>query len=143
MKKVIIANWGLADQGKSTSIKMVYHNLLDRGFQEQPEYHLGDDSSDIRAVFKKEDVLIGIESQGDPGSRQGESLELFESLECKIIVVASRTKGETIENITRLRDQSGYQVIWGQNGRLDEKSSQETLNQQWAEIVTQYIESIF
>jgi acid phosphatase class B len=41
--------------------------------------------------------LVGIESQEDPNSRLGDSLNDFENNGCEIIFCASRTRGMTVQ----------------------------------------------
>lgn len=119
--KIVIANSNTHDCGKSNSIRLVFEKLSKRYVAHDLLPDPYDPKKDIRAIINipqpdGHTVQVGIESQGDPHSRQGESLELFQK-ECEIILVACRTKGETIRNITRLRDEK-WQVIWFANSVL-------------------------
>jgi hypothetical protein len=58
------------------------------------------------------DVKVGIESRGDPSSRLFKSLETFDKAGCKVILCATRTKGETVKAVEKLSLASQYQIVW-------------------------------
>lgn len=134
MQKLVIANWGVGEQGKSSSVKAVF-TLLSEKYPSTVLLNNGD----IKATVQMGDVLVGIESQGDPNSRQGESLRDFLNMGCDIIVCASRSYGETCENIKELK-KHGFQVVWTQNDRSDDESLHNYLNRKYAERVVKMIE---
>lgn len=134
MIKLVIANWGRGERGKSSSIKRVYDIL-----QKKYPHTLYLNNGDIKATIQIDDVLVGLESQGDPKSRQGDSLKDFLSWGCGVIICASRCYGETRDNINDLK-KHGYQVVWTQNDRSDDSSLHADLNQRYAEYVVQMIE---
>lgn len=55
-------------------------------------------------------LKLGIESQGDPGSRLADSLDLFIREQCVIIVCATRTWGATVEAVGR--HASEFDIRW-------------------------------
>lgn len=134
MQKLVIANWGVGEKGKSSSVKNVFA-LLSEKFPSIVLINNGD----IKAMVQIGEVLVGIESQGDPKSRQGESLRNFQKMGCDIIVCASRSYGETCENIKDLKNH-GYQVVWTQNDRTDDETMHDYLNRRYAERVVEMIE---
>ena len=107
MKKVI-ALWGCSNVGKSSTIKQVCELLLARYPKAEKEY--GIFRVDIRVVLTINGVKVGIESQGDPSSRLPESLSLFVKLGCKVIVCATRTKGQTVDAVNKLKP--NYETVW-------------------------------
>ena len=113
-KKFILALTGYANSGKSSIIKSVFHQLL----KHYPEYAIvidnGEDSGDVKAMFFIEGLKIGIASQGDPGSRQMDSIDYFVKEKCEIILVACRVKGTTKTEVLSLQ-RSDWQVIWFKN----------------------------
>ena len=135
MQKLVIANWGVGEQGKSSSVKAVFV-LLSKKYP----YNVLINSGDVKATFQIGDVLVGIESQGDPNSRQGESLREFLKMGCSIIVCASRCYGETCEKIKELK-KHGFQVVWTQNDRSDDEKLHNFLNRKYAERVVEMIEN--
>ena len=87
-----------------------------------------------------EGKLVGIEGQGDPSSRQGASLKEFTKNNCDFIVVASRLRGETYNNVIALKN-SGYSILWCTND-CDESRNSDTyrvLNEHYAERVLKLI----
>lgn len=119
MKKIIIANWGGSNEGKSTTIKLLF-NLLREEFPSailEPE--IIDLTYDITVVMKIDGLRIGIESQGDPKSYLLKSLEYFASINCDLIICSTRNRGSTVNAVNALKIQ-GYQVIWTTNMRSNE-----------------------
>lgn len=88
MKKIVFANCGAGNQGKSSSVKEVYH-LLNSKYKAI----LMTGGADIKATIRINGVLVGVESQGDPYSRLFQSLDDFVSMGCDIIVCACRSSG--------------------------------------------------
>lgn len=111
--KTVIANRGVEKQGKTTSIKKVYAELK----QKYPQLiiHSELDNGDVKAIVEIGGIKIGIESQGDPYSRQGQSLQDFLAAGCEIILVACRTKGDTMTNVLNLGKKNEYRIIFAQN----------------------------
>ena len=134
MQKLVIANWGVGEQGKSSSVKAVFA-LMSEKYPNNALINNGD----VKATVQIGNVLVGIESQGDPNSRQGESLKDFLDMGCDIIVCASRSYGVTCENIKELK-KHGYLVVWTQNDRTDDETMHDYLNLKYAERVVEMIE---
>ena len=109
MEKIAIVDYGAGEQGKSAAIKSVY-KALSEGFK--IENYM--DDGDVKAELLINGYRIGIESQGDPGSRVYASLKEFVQHDCDMIIVACRTKGDTIKEVQHLRE-DGYKVIWAQH----------------------------
>lgn len=76
MNKLIIANTGIGNQGKSSSIKEVYNLLVSR-YPDNVQIIHPVESGDVKAIVDVKGVRIGIESQGDPNSRMFQSLQDF------------------------------------------------------------------
>lgn len=119
MKKTVIAIWGTGKQGKSETIKSINENLE----VEFPNLkrQIINDSADITVILTIKKIKIGIESQGDPGSRIFKSLKLFTKSKCQIIICASRTSGSTVNAISELNGKYGYEIIWTANYTSKEK----------------------
>lgn len=108
MKK-IIALRGRSNIGKTSTIREVHGLLIKRYPNASSSYEI-QGQGDIRMVLTINEGEIGIESQGDPGGRLKESLELFRQVGCHVIVCATRTRGETVEAVKSLRPD--YEVKW-------------------------------
>lgn len=114
MNKIIIADYGAGNLGKTSSLRVVFEKLKTTYPGARIEKYT--DTGDIRAVFHlKEGIRIGMETQGDPRSRMPGSMDLFVQEACDIIITACRTKGDTIQKVYELRDKHGYEIIWAQH----------------------------
>lgn len=93
MKKLICI-WGSSNYGKTSSI-IEFDNILIRHYANNivPIHSVGIPPYDILRIYKFGNITVGIESQGDPKSRQKSSLSLFGKNNCDIIICASRTRG--------------------------------------------------
>jgi hypothetical protein len=127
MRKAVIANWGSANQGKSDTIKRLTQMILlhypNATTQPQNINYTGD----IKVIITIGRIHIGIESQGDPGSRIFESLDEFAAQHCDAIICSTRTSGATVGAVNTLHHVHGYDIIWVTNHRSNEKN-QNTLN---------------
>jgi hypothetical protein len=116
--KIVIANSGFAHSGKSTSIRYVFELLSSRYHVIEPinGYNPNEDIKAIIEIPQSDGhmVRVGIESQGDPGSRQMDSINYFINKDCDIILVACRIKGATKDKVLSLQP-SDWQVIWFKN----------------------------
>ena len=145
MQKLVIANRGSKEQGKSTSIREVFNILAAKyaSGNEKDVYidptNVYIDYGDIMATIQIGDVLVGLESQGDPGSRIFDSLKKFVDLGCDIIVCACRSYGDTTDAVYALAN-DGYQVILAQNDKSDDEAMQAVLNKKYATRVVDMIE---
>ena len=124
MNNLVIANKGNAECGKSSSIKEVFNKLI-----AIYPYNTLIKDGDIKATITIGNVLVGIESQGDPNSRMMQSMNDFVSMGCQIIVAACRTSGETCNKI-----------IWATNDKTSiSQQHQDILNKKYAERVIDLI----
>lgn len=105
--KTIILIKGNSKSGKSEVIREVF-NIINTG--KTFKVHIID-KVDVKAEGFYQNINIGIESQGDPNSRQGQSLKEFANNSCDIIICASRTRGETYENVISISKHYNYQLI--------------------------------
>jgi hypothetical protein len=114
MKKLVIANSGITDRGKTQALKKVIEDLLSNGAKEveRKSYPIDED---VTAILDYKGIRIGIETQGDPGSRLFSSLKDFIKKECEIIVCACRTSGNTYKEVMNLKKQHSYEIIWYSN----------------------------
>lgn len=135
MNNLVIANKGKAECGKSSSIKEVFNKLITIY-----PYNILIKDGDIKATITIGNVLVGIESQGDPNSRMMQSMNDFVSMGCQIIVAACRTSGETCNKIIELNQVSGYDIIWATNDKTAiSQQHQDILNKKYAERVIDLI----
>lgn len=124
-QKTTIAIRGIGGQGKSETIKLL-RDILKMQFSNHIENLILDDG-DVKSILEINNIKIGIESQGDPKSRQGQSIIDFINDNCDIIICACRTSGETEINVLNTNN-NGYRIIWATNYRSKQISNTQ-LNQ--------------
>lgn len=137
--KHIIALYSGKDRGKSESIRIAFQILLKR----HPEYAIifdnGEISGDVKALLFINGAKVGIESRGDPKTRQMQSMEEFVSLGCDVILTASRSSGMTTTSISLHNYQ--YIIHWyRKRGEKDETRYRES-NRQVANELVSLVES--
>jgi hypothetical protein len=129
IQNTIVTVYGRQKEGKSETIKNVCRDLLNTFPQAILLTHDGQPinyGSDILVAIIIGNVKIGIESQGDPGSRsvKEDSLryladENFKTVsfqsglgDCNIILCASRTGGETVNKVDQIASVYHYRTLW-------------------------------
>lgn len=137
IKKTVIANKGLAEQGKSASIKLVTEEILKNFKNATYQAYIVDIKQktitkselsykgDITVLIEIDGIKIGVESQGDPQSRIFYSLPFFVQNECDIVLCACRNRGDTVWEVEKLHDNNNYDIIWTTNPRSWQKRSDE------------------
>lgn len=110
MNETVIVIYGPSNLGKSETVRETA-NLLLAAFPNH-SIQVINAGSDITYIVDIMGVKIGIESQGDPGSRLFQSLQTFVIQGCDIIVCACRTSGMTREWVADLYRQHQYEIIW-------------------------------
>ena len=92
----IYALQGRGNCGKSDTINKVYSELTLK-YPSATVQQLSSGTRDIKAILTNiKGQKVGIESQGDPGSRLQQSLQDFANANCTIIICATRTSGMTV-----------------------------------------------
>ena len=141
MRKLVIADRGTGQIGKSSSVKAVYQLIKDEGHKLLVEEWQG---ADIKAIFQIDGVKVGIESQGDPSTIMEETMEEFVKTGCDIIVTACRTKWGTYDKVALyLGNDYGYDILWAAHYVYQVAGADETrdlLNARYARQVYQLIQ---
>lgn len=143
MNKTIIAVYGRASEGKSTSIKSACRKLL-RDFPNAVAPAKGvNDNGDILTVITLGDVRIGFESQGDPKSRMisEDTLRQLANQECDIIICATRTRSETVRKVDEIANEFGYHTLW-LSSYWSPSLNHNVLNDQLSDQIIRFITSL-
>lgn len=126
--KTLLALRGAGNRGKSASlcrlIEMIRAAYPAATFEEK-RYKV-----DVTLIVTIGSAKIGIETQGDPTSRLGKSLERFIQLKCQVIVCACRSYGATV-NIVRAAGASGYQSSGSRNRRTKIRVNMPLQTKRW------------
>lgn len=143
MNKTIIAVYGRASEGKSTSIKLACRKLLRDFPNAVPPAEGVNDNGDILTVITLGDVRIGFESQGDPKSRMisEDTLRQLANQECDIIICATRTRSETVRKVDEIANEFGYHTLW-LSSYWGPSLNHDVLNDQLSDQIIRFIISL-
>lgn len=114
MERTIIAVYGRGDEGKSQTVKLVCEQLL-MNYPNAIPNKVPTIKGDILITIQLDNVKIGLESQGDPGSRMHTTVNDLADPEvhaCDIIVCASRTGGKSVKTIDAVADRHDFHTLW-------------------------------
>lgn len=141
--KLIIVNWESSNQGKTESIKEVW-NILQLEYNDElnviyKNLQFGN-SKDIMVVVDFRGVRLGICSYGDAGQyyRTTEILNKFLDENCQIMVLASRTRGRTVDEINKL-ESLGWEIRWEQNEHPTDSNEFDRCNKEFVQKVVDII----
>lgn len=144
MKKLVIANRGASEIGKSAAVKCVYNLLKKKGFETIKEIWQYKEDADIKAVFIINGVKVGVESQGDPGCDMEKTMEEFVNDGCEIIITACRTRSDTYRKVKDyLGTEKQFDIIWYAHyvyQAMGQDSTRQKLNRKYAQQVVELIE---
>jgi len=135
--KTLIAVRGVANRGKSDSIKKAYKLLVDAYPAAVVEKFVF--RADIKIIVTIKGVKVGIESQGDPTDRLPESLRYFAEAGCKVIICATRTRGETVDAVNDLSSQ--YDIEWIEKSEEPDAQKKESANRAVAQEIFEKTQS--
>jgi hypothetical protein len=143
MNKTIIAIYGRAGEGKSTSIKLACKKLLRDYPNATPPIEGVKDNGDILTVITLGDVKIGFESQGDPKSRmiREDTLRQLANQDCQIIICATRTRSETVRKVDQIANEFDYHTLW-LSSYWSPNLSKKVLNDQLSDQIIRFITSL-
>ncbi|AEA44116.1 hypothetical protein [Fluviicola taffensis] len=130
--RTIIAIWHSADMGKSATIR-AFANLLITTFPDfepiTPVPPNVPPNGDFILVVRINGVVIGITSQGDPGTGlENRLMNLADNHECNIILCSTRTRGETVIAVDRVAGRRGYETIWTSTYQIAGEANQRIVN---------------
>jgi len=128
MKKQVIALYGTANAGKSTTLGKLYE-LLTKAYPKAPVEIIHKIGVDLAIIIEIDGVLVGIESQGDPGSRLTDTIKIFKKRGCVIIVCCTRTRGSTVVIVEDLQPE--YTLSWHEkiSGHDDDEAARKIFKQ--------------
>jgi len=136
MKNTIFAVKGKANIGKTPTIKYIYALLKEK----YPNAVINEIIllTDIKIIITIEDILIGIESEGDPNGRLEESLNYFIKNNCNIIICGARTRGMTNDWIKKYSN--NFEIKWIKKTISETKTDEDKDNKNQAIEIVKRIE---
>jgi hypothetical protein len=124
---------GPADCGKSSTLREIF-SMLNAKYPNCVKKDYFPNQYDIKIEMQNiKGFLVGIESQGDPNSRLGDSLNDFEKNGCEIIFCAARTRGMTVQWINSHSQK--YHINFIQQTIVGNKQQQTQRNQAVAQNI--------
>lgn len=68
---------------------------------------------DFRMMFSLGGVKVAVESLGDPNTDLEDRLrDLIQAHQCRVVLTATHTRGNTVTGLDRVAAEFGYQGIW-------------------------------
>lgn len=124
-QKTIVAVWNSSNKGKTETLRQFAIQLL----QTYPNHILIAGNAtiplkgDFRLVVEINGIIVGIESQGDPGTNlQTRLIRLVTQYNCDIILCTTRTRGDTVHAVEHIHNNYGYESIWTSTYQISNKS---------------------
>jgi len=144
--KTILAIWHSAEKGKTETIREFAKLLIEK-------YNIDTDinlepiliptKADFRLIVNINGKVVGIESQGDPGTGLKDRLIVLADLNnCDIIICSTRTKGETIDAVDNLHYNYGFQTIWTSTYQIAKESEQKLANKLKAKHIIDLLQTL-
>jgi hypothetical protein len=131
--KTIVAIWNAGNRGKSQTLREFAIFLLINYPGHREIYPIPKSvplTGDFRLVVDINGIIVGIESQGDPGTGLEKRLfELADKFKCDLILCSTRTKGETVYAVENLESTKGFQIIWTSTYQIVDENQQNIVNQ--------------
>jgi len=131
--KTIIAVWHGGNKGKSQVIRNLANVLLStyptatQIFPILPSTISA--SGDFTLVLNVNGKIVGLESQGDPGTNlQGRLVNLCKTYNCYVIICSTRTRGETVSAVEHIRVSYGHEIIWTSTYQIDNPARHSVVN---------------
>ncbi|MEK7952076.1 hypothetical protein [Luteolibacter soli] len=131
-RKAVLAVWNKAGRGKTETLKTVVE-IIKKTFPNFIQLFPSSDgplpSGDIVWVCKIEDLIIGVDSKGDPCTGLKERLiELLKKWNVDVIFCATRTSGETVAAVEHLVEVEGFEPVWTSTYQVDGRGAQKEAN---------------
>ncbi|HEY5125097.1 MAG TPA: hypothetical protein VIK14_15310 [Ignavibacteria bacterium] len=139
MKKTIIALKGKGKSGKSTTLRLLSNKLEIQGFKIIIDKRKINRTDFKYVVFSKNGIRVGITSYGDLLEIIKNNLKILENLNCKILICACRSRGETL-NFPKYF--SSYRVEFIEKSITDIVSERNKLNKSDANKIYKRIKEI-
>ena len=107
-QKTIIAIYGTANVGKSTTLRSLGSQLVSSGATTTDNMQ----TWEYRAVFDYLQTKLGLQTFGDLENLVQEGLDHFLMNACELIIIATKRYGATIDAVGAFAGDNGYRIIW-------------------------------
>lgn len=142
--KLVIAISNASNQGKTETLRF-FANLLLSSYKYKaisPIPAAIHPDHDFRLVVEINGKIIGVESEGDPGTNRYKRIQELVKMNCDIILCTARTRGETVWVVDDLYNTHGYERIWTSTYQIKDKTQHNLLNELKAQHLLELIKSL-
>lgn len=144
--KTILAVWNSGGKGKSESVRQFANSLLLAYPNYIPIFPIPSkipSVHDFKLVVEINGIIIGIESQGDPGTNlKNRLIDLVTNYNCDIIICTCRTRGETVAAVENIHNTYGFQTIWTSTYQISDHKQHALLNQLKGEHILELLQNL-
>jgi hypothetical protein len=148
--KHLLAVWHSGGKGKSETMRNLATNFISLYPSAiaiyppiLPTVISGDFRLIIEIIVKGKKLVVGFESQGDPGTHLEKRLkEIVINYKCDLLFTTCRTRGETVHAVENTVNSFGYELIWTSTYQLISKPNQIIANQQKALHIIQLLQAL-
>ena len=132
----LIALSGIANSGKTETIKLVFETLKSFPGVQIIQKDL---QNDIFIILMYKKNKLGITSQGDNRIFLDDKFEIFQNEKCNIVICATRTRGGTCDAVNEMADK--YVIQWVNKSEYYSgvKEKQKEMNKQAAAVILNLI----
>ncbi|SMP10665.1 hypothetical protein [Chryseobacterium profundimaris] len=142
-QKTLIQIWGKARSGKTTTIKMIKHELEKKYINVHHTYSLPLAKGEIYEIFNCNGFVIGVSSMGDILAPHLRSHLNDCFLQCDIIIAASRVYNSVDSFLRKEAKNNNFRLIKATNYRInDSRTVQDELSQESAKHIVDLIDKI-
>jgi|GEM_PF-6042486 len=111
----VIAIWGGGQQGKTSALRRTIERMEEH-YQTTARLDAPRENRDATAVLETRWGRIGVTTQGDPTTAPHLRVQrLAEEEQCKVVLCATRTRGDTVNDLERLCNERGWRLLWWSN----------------------------
>lgn len=101
MEKKIFVLYGAGSKGKTTTLNLLFNQICRKYSEYLIYFERNEYRADFRAVFKKDNVVIGLYSSGDNEDEVSHNLYQLDAYQCDYVFGTSRTKGGSCVAVNR------------------------------------------
>lgn len=144
--RTVLAIWHEASKGKTESVRQFAMTLLQTYPAFKPIFPIPSKiplKGDFRLIVEINGKIIGVESQGDPGTKLEERLlHLADFYKCEVIICTTRTSGKTVESVKSLVRTRNFNDVWISTYEVVGKGHQSFVNKLKGKHILDLLQSL-
>ena len=138
--------YGAANRGKTTTFNLLFNKLCFEYSEYLIYFERDEYSADFSAVFKKDNVVIGLYSSGDDQGAVSHNLYQLDAYRCDYVFGTSRTRGGSCAAVNRyatLIHDSDKAIDWIEKEYANNQNDELAVNKQAVKKLFDKFEKIF